>query len=142
MIDIGVNLSGDIMSGLDNFEKAIKEQVILSGVAAMGKVIYDEVKLNTSGARKTGRPLDPPGVKTGTLDRAIYRVYSPEASSDGRKVYKVSVNKSKAPHWYLVEFGSSRAPAHPYIRPAAAKIPEAIKAGQLRMTERMDEIGK
>lgn len=142
MIDIGVNLSGDIMSGLDNFEKAIKEQVILSGVAAMGKVIYDEVKLNTSGARKTGRPLDPPGVKTGTLDRAIYRVYSPESSSDGRKVYKVSVNKRKAPHWYLVEFGSSRAPAHPYIRPAAAKIPEAIKAGQLRMTERMDEIGK
>ena len=141
MIDIGMNLTGDMLGALDKFEKDIKEKVIMSGVAAMGRVIYDEVKLNTSGARAGGKPLDPPGVKTGTLDRAIYRVYSPERSSDGVKVYKVSVNRSKAPHWFLIEFGTSRAPAHPYIRPAAAKIPDALRAGQARMTERMAEMG-
>lgn len=140
MIDLSVNLTGDMISGLDKFESDIKGKAILSGVAAMGQVIYDEVKLNTSGMRKTGKPLDPPGLKTGTLDRAIYRVYSPERSSDGVKVYKVSVNKSKAPHWFLIEFGTSRAPAHPYIRPAASKMPEAIAAGMARMAVRMAEI--
>lgn len=141
MINIEAKLTGDLAGDLDRFAKNIQDKVVLAGVAAMAKVIYDEVKLNTSGARAHGgRPLDPPDSVTGTLHNAIYRVFSPEQSTDEVKVYKVSVNKSKAPHWHLVEFGWSRAPAHPYIRPAFDRMGDAIRAGKLRMGQKMDEI--
>lgn len=141
MIEVGYNLTGDLLGALDGFEKAIQEKVVLSGVAAMARVIYDEVKINTSGARAhAGRPGDPPDSITGTLDKAIYRAYAMERSAGEVKIYKVSVNKSKAPHWHLVEYGHSRAPAHPYIRPAASKMPAAIAAGKERMRDRLAEI--
>jgi HK97 gp10 family phage protein len=141
MVEINTNLSGDITAGLDKFEAKIKGDVILSGVAAMARVIYDEVKLNAS-ARTTSGNRREKGRPPGTLEKAIYRVFSPEDSKDGTKVYKVSVNKTKAPHWWLVEFGSSRAPAYPYIRPAFSRIHDAIKAGNERMRERLAESGE
>jgi len=139
VVNIETKLSGDLVAAMDAYEAKITNSVIMSGVAAMARVIYDEVKLNTSGQRAHGKPLDPPGVKTGTLDASIYRVYSPERSGDGFKTYRVSVNKSKAPHWYLIEFGWSRASAHPYLRPAFDHIEAAIKAGQARMATRLME---
>ena len=139
MIDIDVKLSGDMMGALDGFAKDVEDKVIFSGVAAMARVIYDEVKMNAHQRTVSGNPREK-GRAPGTLESAVYRVYSPEKSSQGVKTYKVSVNKSKAPHWYLVEYGTSRAPAHPYIRPAADHIPQAIKAGQARMSERIDEV--
>jgi len=132
MIAIETKLTGDLSGALDKFAEKIQGQVLISGVAAMARVIYDEVKLNTSPPRM--------GMKTGNLHNAIYRVYSPEMSTDTKKVYKVSVNKSKAPHWHLLEYGTSRAPAHPYIRPAADHMNQAIAAGMSRITVRMGEI--
>jgi phage protein, HK97 gp10 family len=125
VVEIKTNLSGDIIAGLDALEANIKGEVLLSGVAAMARVIYDEVKLNTSPPRM--------GRKTGNLHDAVYRVYAKERGSDDTKVYRVSVNHKKAPHWHLLEFGTSRAPAHPYIRPAFDKIQQAIEAGNERM---------
>lgn len=142
MIDVEVKLSGDVTAGLDAWAKKIEGEIVLSGVAAMALVIYDEVKLNTSGARGTGAPGAPPKKgPTGNLNNAIYRVYVPERSRDGQQVYKVSVNKSKAPHWHLIEYGTVRAPAHPYIRPAWGRIGAAIEAGKKRIAERMLEQG-
>ena len=133
MIDVELKLSGDVLPGLDKWAKKIEDQVVLSGVAAMALVIYDEVKLNTSGARGS------PKRATGTLHDAVYRVYVPERSRSGQQVYKVSVNKRKAPHWYLIEYGTVRSPAYPYIRPAWGRIGQAIEAGKARMAERMLE---
>jgi HK97 gp10 family phage protein len=134
MVDLDVKLSGDITSALDKYEAKVKEGVIFSGAAAMANVIYEEVKLNAS----------PPlmGRKTGNLESSIYRVYSPERSTDGVKAYLISWNKSKAPHGHLIEFGTSRMPAKPFVRPAFGKVQEAIKAGQARMAERLKEIGE
>lgn len=139
MLNVSMKLSGDLAADLDKFAANIQDSVILSGAAAMARVIYDEVKLNTSGARAHGRPLDPPGVKTGTLNSAIYRVYAEDRSSEFMKVYRVSVNKRKAPHWHLLEYGWSQAPAHPYIRPAWDHVQQAIAAGKARMTQRLRE---
>lgn len=125
MVEIGAKLSGDITAGLDKLEAKIGGAVLLSGVAAMARVIYDEVKLNTSPPRM--------GRVTGNLHGAIYRVYAKDKSDDGRQVYRVSVNHRKAPHWHLLEFGTSRSPAHPYIRPAFDKIKQAIDAGNDRI---------
>ena len=166
MINIEAKLTGDLAGDLDRFAKNIQDKVVLAGVAAMAKVIYDEVKLNTSGARAHGgRPLDPPDSVTGTLHNAIYRVFSPEQSTDEVKVYKVSVNKSKAPHWHLVEFGHWQpyavvkmpdgnivtlknrpldqpvfVPAVPYIRPTFdATSAQAIEAMKVRYAEALRE---
>lgn len=136
MIDIEAKLSGNVLAALDKYEKKVMGSVIFSGAAAMARVIYDEVKLNTSGARKGG-PGDPPGRLTSTLHDAVYRAHSPERSSETKKTYAVSVNKSKARHWWLIEFGSSRHPAHPYIRPALSRVDDAMKAGNARMRERL-----
>lgn len=131
MLNIETKLSGDVTAGLDKFESRIKGEVLLSGVAAMASVIYEEVKSNASPPKM--------GQKTGNLSRSIYRAYSPEKSNDAQKVYRVSWNKRTAPHGHLVEFGTSRAPAHPFLRPAFDHVQEAIKAGQDRMKERLDE---
>jgi HK97 gp10 family phage protein len=131
MLNIETKLTGNLAADLDKFEARIKESVVLSGVAAMARVIYNEVKLNTSPPRM--------GRKTGTLHDAIYRVYAADRSSEYVKVYRVSVNKSKAPHWHWLEYGNSRQAAHPYIRPAWDHVQEAIKAGNARMAERLSD---
>lgn len=122
-------LSGDFEADLSKFEKDIQEKVLFSGAAAMGRVIYDEVKLNASPPRL--------GRKTGNLSNAIYWAFSPEKSSDSQKTYRVSWNKSKAPHGHLLEFGTSKMPAHPFLRPAFSRVNEAIRIGKERMAERM-----
>jgi HK97 gp10 family phage protein len=118
---------GGLQAKLNAFKESVKTEVAFSGVAAMATVIYDEAKINAP-------------VKSGTLRDAIYRVYSPEKSSDTLKLYRISWNKKKAPHGHLVEFGTSRAPAHPFLRPAASRIVDAIRAGQERMAQKLGEI--
>jgi HK97 gp10 family phage protein len=129
---VEAKLAGNLEADIAKFEADVKEKVMFSGVAAMAKVIYDEVKLNASPPRL--------GKKTGNLEASIYRAYSPEKSSDAVKTYNISWNKRKAPHGHLVEFGTSRAPAHPFVRPAFARINEAIEAGKQRMSERLNEV--
>lgn len=129
---VEAKLKGDIDARLVALEKAVQEKVLISGVASMAKVIYEEVQLNAS-PPKLGR-------KTGNLLAAIYRVFSPELSTDARKTYRISWNHRKAPHGHLLEFGTKRAPAYPFLRPSFARIGAAIQAGQERMRERLKEI--
>lgn len=138
MLNIETKLSGDMVAGLEKFEEKIKTSVIFSGAAAMARVLYDEVKINTAKLTNSGNPREK-GREPGTLDSAIYRVYSPEKSGDGFKTYRISWNHAVAPHGHLIEFGTSRAPAHPFIRPAFDHVHEAIKAGNARMAARLSE---
>jgi HK97 gp10 family phage protein len=128
---VEAKFDGDLELDLTKFEKIVTDKVLFSGAATMGKVIYDEVKLNASPPRL--------GRQTGKLSDAIYWVHSPEKSSDTQKTYRISWNKTKAPHGHLIEFGTSRAPAHPFLRPAFSKINEAIAAGKVRMAQRLTE---
>lgn len=127
MVEIGANLSGDITAGLDKLEAKIRGEVLLSGVAAMANVVYQEVLLNA------GRH-----VKTGTLRDAVYRAYSPEKSDDVQQVYHVGVNRRKAPHFHFLEFGTSRQPATPIVRPALDHMGQAATAGTQRIKERLE----
>ena len=69
------------------------------------QVYYDQVQQNVP-------------VRSGLLKSAIYQAYADEQSSPGRALYHVSWNKSQAPHGYMLEFGTSRTPAQPFVRPA------------------------
>lgn len=126
-MDIKTKLTGDLAGALDKFTKNVQEKVLFAGVAAMAKVMYDEAKLQVP-------------VQSGTLKESIYRVYSPEKSTDATKLYRISWNKKTAPHGHLIEFGTSRAPAHPFIRPAFDRVQEAINVGKARMAEKIAEL--
>ena len=78
---------------------------------------------------------------TGNLHSAIYRVFSKTRSTDDLKTYHISWNKTKAPHGFLVEYGTSHTPAHPFMRPAWSHIQVAIDAGRARMAVKLTEIG-
>lgn len=124
-----VNITDDIEAGLAKLERDIREKVLISGAAAMALVFYDEAKAQAA-----------KHAKTYTLYNAIYRVHSETLSTPGRVVYQISWNHTKAPHGHLLEFGTSRAPAYPFIRPAFAFVQDAIDAGLARMAERLVEI--
>lgn len=118
--------SAPVERGLAKYEAKVREGALLGAAAAMARVIYREVKVNTSGQRKGSGP---PGKVTGNLDAAVYRVYAQDRSTPERKVYRVGVNKSKAPHWFIIEYGTSKRRAFPYLRPTMAFMPDAVRAG-------------
>lgn len=135
MIKTRTRMLGNLTAEINKFEQNIQEKVLFSGAAAMAGVIYDEAKLNATGIKP-----ETPGIKTGKLHESIYRVYSAEKSNPNRKTYRVSWNKKTAPHGHLIEYGTSRAPAYPFIRPAFDKVQTAIKTGKERMAERLKEV--
>ena len=118
-----------LKASLKAYAGKIETQVAIEGAAGMAVVIYDEVKANASRIKKSG-----------LLESAIYRVYSPEKSSATAKLYRISWNKKKAPHGHLIEFGTSTAPAYPFLGPARSRIPDAITAGQARMAKKLTDL--
>lgn len=114
-----------ISAALDKLGDGLKGQVRPAAQAG-AQELYDEVKANVA---KLGRV-------TGNLDASIYQVFSKDNSPDGRATYHVSWNASKAPHAHLLENGTSRAPAYPFLRPAYdARAKQALDAAKAKMTE-------
>jgi HK97 gp10 family phage protein len=132
--NIETRLRGDLDKAMNSFEKDIRDKILFAGVARMALVIYDEAVINVSGIRPH------PKVRTGNLRDAIFRAYSARSSTDDIKTYRISWNLKKAPHGHLIEFGTSHSPAYPFMRPAFAKMGEAVRAGQDRMAEKMKEL--
>lgn len=54
----------------------------------------------------------------GNLKAAVYQFFNKRLSGNGRAVYSIAVNRQKAPYADMVENGTSRAAADPYLRPA------------------------
>lgn len=117
--------SSSIDAALDALGKKLAGEVIIAGAAAAAKEFYDEARLQV--------PVD-----SGLLQSAIYRVLSKDNTDSTKVTYHISWNKRKAPHGHLIEYGTSRAPAYPFMRPAyhLAKVP-AAQAAKARMAEKM-----
>lgn len=119
-----------INSALDKLNDGINGQVRPAAQAG-AQELYDEVKTNVA---KLGR-------KTGNLDASIYQVFSKDNSPDGRATYHVSWNAKKAPHGHLLEYGTRRAPAYPFLRPAYdAKAKQALEAAKEKMTQGAQQV--
>lgn len=120
---------------LDAITTAAKEQMRPAAQAG-AQILYDEVKLRAPVAKrarkaKSGRTIEP-----GALKASIYQVFSADNSSDDHATYHVSWNYKKAPHGHLVEFGTSRAPAHPFLRPSFdTRANDALRAAESRMVD-------
>ena len=107
-------------------------------------VLYREVKVRAPeskkahyfyGTHKIYGPYQP-----GNLRDSIYQVYSKDRSKKNRlATYHVAWNQKKAPYGFMVEFGTSRAPAgHPFLRPAYDAMKDiANSAGQDEFENRM-----
>ena len=99
------------------------------------QIIYDRARINAPvstaahmfhGTHAVYGPYSP-----GNLRDAIYQVFSKDNSFKDVSVYHVSWNKDEAPYGFMVELGTSRAPAHSFIARSVvetrAQVREAIK---------------
>lgn len=89
----GARVTQSMTDGLDALEAKLRGDVLRSAVYAGAKLLYEELLRRA--------PVGP----TGNLKAAIYHWHDDKQSRDGRQVYAIGVNKSKAPHWAIVEYG-------------------------------------
>ncbi len=115
-----------VAAELDKITKAA-EKSVRPAAQEGAQVFYDRMKGNVP-------------VKTGKLKSAVYQVYSQENSDNSRATYHISVNKKKAPHWHLLEYGTSRMAARPFIRPTYTAVAKA--AMQATRTRMLSEVKK
>ncbi|MDD0814282.1 HK97 gp10 family phage protein [Curvibacter sp. HBC28] len=116
---------GKISSKLDGITKASKES-LRPAAQAGAEVFYVEARQRAPKSEADhyfyGKRSKKTGVrylfKPGNLQRSIYQYYNKRQSSPDKAVYSISWNHREAPYGAMVEYGTSRAPAHPFLRPA------------------------
>lgn len=113
---------------------------------AGAQVLYDEVltrvPVSARGHWFHGTSFRSTGKKywfdAGALRRSIYQVYSKDRSSADYATYHVSWNAAKAPYAFMVEYGTARAAARPFLRPAFdARVRDALEVARNRYVDGM-----
>jgi HK97 gp10 family phage protein len=116
MIDMSLDLSA-VTQQMDKIAHAA-EDAIRPAAQAGAQVYYNEVKLRAKRGNEVRHLKGGRTRPAGLLASAIYQVYSKDNSDAQHATYHISWNAKKAPHGHLVERGTSRAPASPFVRPA------------------------
>ena len=131
-------VGGDFEARINQFAEHYKRNVARVGSQAMAQIVYDSAKsiVSISGipthyfygsaskkAEKGQKTQHRYEFHSGDLREAIYQVFSERSSNDNRKVYHVGWNHNTSqgksvPYGFMVEFGTSRAAAHPFLYPA------------------------
>jgi HK97 gp10 family phage protein len=124
-------VSGSFSADLDAFAARLKSNVARVGAQAMAEEVYIEAKLGVP-VLDGGHTFYGTHAKyffpAGTLRDAIYQVFSKDKSSVDRAEYHVAWNHQKAPYGFMVEFGTVRAPAHPFLYPAYERAKQSLPA--------------
>jgi HK97 gp10 family phage protein len=119
-------------AALAKLDGPFKEKLARSMAVEGGKILRDEAKHHC--------PVD-----SGLLQGSIYLAFKEDRSSAAQVVYSVSWNSKTAPHGHLVEFGTYKMPAKPFLRPAYDAAPRAqaamVARGRERAAELLAEIG-
>ena len=124
-----------VTADLSGLRKRMNTMVVECGEAARpaaqagAQVFYDRVRelvpVSLKGHWFHGTSFKKYGTKywfdAGALKASIYQVYSKDHSGQGFATYHIAWNHQKAPYGFMVEFGTSKAPAHPFLRPARAQ---------------------
>lgn len=103
------------MAGLDGIAVAADANARPAAQAG-AQVFYEEVLMRVPVDTKPRKLKSGSTSVPGALKRSIYQVFSKSNSRKGFATYHISWNHIKAPHGHLVENGTSRAPAHSFIR--------------------------
>lgn len=155
-MSISVKIEGlkELQMALNTLPLEIQKRPLRSAVSAGAKVIEQEAEKRAP-------------VRTGNLQKAIYRVRSRSESSVGRETYNVAVRKGKATYadsaknrrlgragktyatqglayyWRFLEFGTVNMPARPFLRPAfEARKNDALRAMQEKLADAITKISK
>ncbi|WP_425152892.1 HK97-gp10 family putative phage morphogenesis protein [Candidatus Palauibacter sp.] len=100
-----------VAAAMDALPGLVAERVQGDGLAAAARVVRDE-------ARETAAFTD----RTGRLRASIRSGRRAEVVDTGRGRKRVpgasAVVEVRAPHAHLIEYGTVRAPAHPFLEPA------------------------
>ncbi len=119
----------------------IERNALRSGVSAAAVLIRNQAKATN--------PDD-----TGRTDRALYAKFIREKSGPNQATYYVGVRSGSkerrkdrdAWYWRLVEFGTVKMPARPFMRPAfeskKMQAVEAIKERIQKRIKRFEKVGK
>lgn len=133
----------EVTGNLDRFAHHINKHVIRGGAQAMAQLFYDEARVNAPVAEHghwfygTHQKYFFPA---GTLKASIYQVFSKSKSRDAYAVYEVSWNHKKCPYGFMVEYGTSRAGARPFMRPAWVNMRgHVVEAARQRMAKLLRE---
>ena len=128
----------DLMNKVDGYIKDALDRTARVGAQAMAQVVYDAARANISAITAGSKSVDPHyfygthkkygPFYPGHLRDSIYQVFSKDKSNDARKEYHVSWNygaknpesNRAAPYGFMVEFGTSRRGATPFLYPAYA----------------------
>lgn len=122
------------------------QTAIRPAAQAAAQIFYDEMRLRVpksdkghwfhgTSFKKTGQKY---WIEPGTLRDSIYQKYSEDNSGPNRATYHIAWNHKKAPYGFMVERGTSRAAAKPFLRPTYdARYNDAFKAAQAKLVEEM-----
>jgi len=147
-----VSFNRDLQAQLQAFSDNFVNDVLRPAAYAAATVLYDEMRLRVP-------------EKTGALKASIYRWR--EKQDNNRAIFYVGVNKRKAPHWHLIEYGHYQiyrvywnaevqdwrtirqllptpifSPARPYVRPTFdAKYKTAIDTAMRVVEEKVNGRG-
>lgn len=123
-----LRLTGDIGESLRQYAEDVKQKALRPAAYAMASVFYTEMRMRVP-------------VYTGLLRDSIYHWHDDKRSTADRQIYAIGPNKKKAPHWHLVEYGTVKMAARPYVRPTYdSKVAQAIDAGRARMAQKLEEL--
>lgn len=111
---------------VEDIEQRLKDAIRPAAYAG-AMVYYNEVRMRAP-------------YRTGRLRDSIYIAHSDDNSQPGvRETYHVSWNKKQAPHGHLLEYGTSRMAARPFLRPAYEAVKGRAQAAMMQeLRERMD----
>lgn len=139
---MGMRVSMGVAKFKEQLRASIDELHAATRPAAQAgaQVIYERARINVPvseaahkfyGTNAVYGPYSP-----GNLRDAIYQVFSKENSYKDVSTYHISWNKSDAPYGFMVELGTSKAPAHSFIGRSVvetrAQVREAIKVRYLQ----------
>ena len=138
-----IKFSNTIAAGLRSFAADVRQQALRPAAYAAAKVLYDEMLVRVP-VYEGPVPVSKNGIakiKPGQLRDSIYHYFVEDRSDPGRVIYAIGPNKRKAPHWHLLEYGTVKMAAQPYIRPTYdAKIEQAMTAAGFRLAEKIQEL--
>ncbi|RYF02370.1 MAG: hypothetical protein EOO32_00165 [Comamonadaceae bacterium] len=114
-----------IFARLNRLEKKVQHAVIPAAQAG-AQVFYDETRARVpvsdfahyfygQYSKRTGQRYY---FEPGNLRNSIYQYRLRYTDDGGRATYAIAWNHRTAPYGYMVENGTSNAPAHPFLRPA------------------------
>ena len=114
--------------------------IAFEGSDVLYKQVLQNVPVGTKGHWFHGTSFRKTGQKywfdAGSLRKSIYQVYSKDNSGEGKATYHISWNKKAAPYGFMVENGTSKAPAKPFIRPAQGQAgDQALSAMRKKLAE-------